>query len=407
VKREKRERILRMLKDIVKYASSDKPIGLETMSKIMGVPKSTLGYYRKKLVDQGFIKKSGVNPNIPVWLFDKSEFYKLELISKFIDYCKRDNKNHTRYTNPLFKICQSLQIHPKEFIVSKEQTEDRYLSFLKKFDESLTDERYRKALRKFSKYAKIQLDDSKIVYGASDSKGDYATVHLTDDEITACYKFMNDNLGPEWMVLVGVFNEMFPRPDVAFKWKPSLETQYVDVDGKSYEIGAATVYEPKQEKYYDKLILDPRVYEPLLEMNPNKTIITEYSPSQTESIMAEALRLFYESIGKIEKNDKGKYDYEKGTPGWLYSKRPIYTLRHSSATMWLRRLAFNAGLVATMGWEDPKTLTTFYARNTTNNILQAGICYWCRPPIRLTDKAVFCSATHCAAYLYKQYGGKA
>jgi hypothetical protein len=118
--------------------------------------------------------------------------------------------------------------------------------------------------------------------------------------------------------------------------------------------------------------------------------------------MAEALRVYYTQIGKIEEGVK----YEKGVHGWLYSNKPIYTLRHSSATMWLRRLAFNTGLVATMGWEDPKTLTRFYARNTVNNILQAGRCYYHNPPKTLTDISVFCSAPHCTAYLYKLYGDK-
>lgn len=400
MKLEKRKEKIQMLKDIVKYSSGEKPLGLKSMSEIMKKPITTLAYHRKKLADAGHIKKRGINPNMPLWLFDKDEFCKLDTISKFIDYCKRDNKNHRRYTNPLFKICRTLQIHPDEFTKSREKTEDEYLRFLKFMDEGKTDERYRKGIRKFSLFADIPLKDSKIVYGKSDSKGDYATVHLSDDEITECYDFMERELGVEWKAMVGVFNEMFPRPYVAFRWKPEVTAQYVDVDNQSYEIGTATVFEPKQEKYYDKLIVDPRIYEILKDMNPNKTIITDYKPKQAEAILAEALRVFYKMIGKIEEG----VTYEKGVPGWLYQNRPIYTLRHSSATMWLRRLQFNAGLVATMGWEDPKTLTTFYARNTTNNILQANMCYKCRPPLRLTDKAVFCSLAHCAAYYYDKYG---
>lgn len=391
---------MELLKLVHQYSTGEKPLGLKSISKIAGRPVSVVGYYRKKLVDGGFIEKSGINPNMPIWLFDRNEFRKLPLIQEFISSCKRENRDHARYTNPLFLICQRLQIGPTEFGKSQQVTEDLYMKFLGMWDDNLTDERYRKALRKFSAFMKIPLTESKIVYGKSDSKGDYATVHLSDMEIDGLYKFLNNELGSEWMLMAGIFNEMFPRPDVAFRWKPNIELQYVDVDDDSYEIGGASVFEPKQDKYYDKLILDPRILTLVKEANPNKTIITEYAPQKAEAIMAEALRVYYKQIGKIDEDVK----YQKGVPGWLYQNRPIYTIRHSSATMWLRRLSFNAGLVATMGWEDPKTLTTYYARNTVNNILQAGKCYYHAPPKTKTDKAVFCSADHCAAYLYKQYG---
>jgi len=405
MKGEKRKDQMQLLKMIHQYSTGEKPLGLKSMAQILKKPVSVVGYYRKKLVDGGFIEKSGMNPNMPIWLFDRNEFRKVPLIQEFINYCKREGNDHGRYTNPLFTICQRLQIGPSEFNApenSQQKTEDLYMKFLTHWDEKLTDERYRKALRKFSAFLKKPLTESKIIYGKSDSKGDYATVHLSDTEITGLYNFMNKELSSEWMLMVGVFNEMFPRPDVAFKWKPTVELQYVDVNDDSIEIGGSTVFEPKQDKHYDKLILDPRILSLLKEANPNKTIITEYAPQKAEAIMAEALRVYYTQIGKIEEGAK----YEKGVPGWLYSNRPIYTLRHSSATMWLRRLAFNAGLVATMGWEDPKTLTTYYARNTVNNILQAGRCYYHNPPNKLTDKAVYCSATHCAAHLYKLYGDK-
>lgn len=398
----KRVEQLNFLKLIHKHSTGDKPLGLDTISKITNKPVSTVAYYRKKLKVAGLIESNGVNPNIPPFLYDRNEFKKLEIIQGFIGYCTHENQDHSRFTNPLFLFCQRMQIHPKEFNISKERSEDLYMQFLKSWDASLTDERYRKAIRKFSMYLDIKkMDKSKIIHGGSESKGDYATVSLSDDEITQGINFMDIELGKEWGTTFGLFDEIFPRPDVMFNWKPIIELSYVDVDGKSYEIGNCSVFEPKQNKYYDKLILDPRILERAKLLNPNKKII-DLPSSKTETIFAEALRTFYTKIGKIEKGVK----YEKSTPGWLYSNRPIYTLRHSAATKWLRRLAFNASLVATMGWEDPKTLTTYYARNTVNNILQAGVCYKCKPPVKKTDRAVFCSASHCAAYLYDLYGDK-
>lgn len=392
---------MELIRAIHKYSTGERPLGIKAQSELLGRAKSVIQYYQDKLRKAGLVEKSGINPNLPPYLYDRTKFRELEIIKEFIEQCKREGRKHGQYTNPLFVICRTLQIKPSEFDVNQQRTEDLYLEFLKSWDQTKTDERYRKALRKFSKFLKKPLDDSKIIYGKSDSKGDYATVHLDDAEINQCYKFMEDQLGIEWKTMVGVFIEMFPRPDVAFKWKPNIEERFVDVDKQSYEIGVTSIYESKQKKYYDKLILDPRVLELIKNASPNHPIITEYNSDKAETIMAEALRLFYQSIGKI---DEG-VTYEKGTPGWLYANRPIYTLRHTSATMWLRRLNFNPSLVAAMGWEDPKTLTTYYARNTTNNILQAGICYHHAPPMTKTNKAVFCSANHCAAYLYQLYGG--
>lgn len=400
MKGQKRIDQLEFLKTVHKYSIGEKPLGLDTIAKITNKPIANVAYYRTKLKKAGIIESNGVNPNIPPFLYDRDEFKKLDMINDFIEYCKRENQDHSRYTNPLFLFCQNLQIHPKEFMVSKEHTEDLYLQFLKDWDPSLTDERYRKAIRKISKYLKItDMEESKVIYGKSDSKGDYATVNLSDIEFTQGIDFMDKELGPMWGTTFGLVQEIFPRPDVMFNWKPIIELSYVDVDGISYEIGNTSVYEPKQKKYYDKLILDPRVLERAKDLNPNKKIV-DLSVAKAKTVFSETLRLFYRKLGKIEEGVK----YEKGSAGWLYQNRPIYTLRHSAATMWMRRLAFNASLVATMGWEDPKTLTTYYARNTVNNILQAGVCYKCKPPVKKTDRAVFCSASHCAAYLNEMYG---
>ena len=67
--------------------------------------------------------------------------------------------------------------------------------------------------------------------------------------------------------------------------------------------------------------------------------------------------------------------------------------------MWMRRTAFNLELVAKMGWEDTKTLSKFYARTTVKNIMQAGTCYYCRPPKTAENERLFCSAIHALAYL--------
>ena len=110
---------------------------------------------------------------------------------------------------------------------------------------------------------------------------------------------------------------------------------------------------------------------------------------------AGMLREYYVEIEKMERDQV----YKKGVEAWMYSNRPIYTIRHSAALMWMRRTGFNLELVAKMGWDDTKTLSKFYARTTVNNIMQAGNCYYCRPPSTETNEKIFCSASHALAYI--------
>jgi len=150
----------------------------------------------------------------------------------------------------------------------------------------------------------------------------------------------------------------------------------------------------KTKKHFDKLILNPNVLKRLTQLSKNKPIV-DGDKGYKSTTYAEMLREYYTDIGKIETNIK----YKKGQDGWMFFNRPIYSIRHSAALMWMRRTAFNLELVAKMGWDDTKTLSKFYARTTVKNIMQAGTCYYCRPPKVETDEMLFCSAVHALAYL--------
>lgn len=399
-----------MLKKIQEYSSGPKPMTLDNMSELLKMPKSTIGRWRKKLFDNDLLKTTtNIGVNTPPYLFNRAAFEQLDVIKNFADKCIVNKKDPGRYISPLFTMCKTIGLDPRELILSKEICESKFSLFdnaWAKLHPNKTTERYSKALRKFTDYnkdtTKFDLKESVAVPGGSQSNGDYATVHLTDKELTFQLEYLEKHYGWEIAVIVGGFHEMFPRPDAFFSWIPTLEQKWIDVNGKSYEYAEARIYEPKQEKYYEKLILDPRILKMMKELNTTKPLIPKADRTQAENVLSDALRDVYEKLGKIEAGET----YDKGQPGWLYTKRPIYTQRHSSATMWIRRTNFNYSLVASMGWEDVKTLTKFYARNTTSSIMDSGICYFCKPPKMKTDKAVFCSAPHALAYLNETYGVK-
>ena len=229
----------------------------------------------------------------------------------------------------------------------------------------------------------------------TDSSGEYSRVRLDDDAVQNAILFFNKNYGDEWGLLFGVHHEIFARPATMLNWSPNVEIQYDEVDGKSYEYGVCSVLEKKTKKRFDKLIFLPSILKQIKEMPQNKPIIGGLSQATISAKYANMLREYYIEIGKIERDVL----YEKGIESWMYSTRPIYTIRHSAAMMWMRRTAFNLELVAKMGWDDTKTLSKFYARTTVNNIMQAGICYYCRPPSTETNEKIFCSASHALAYI--------
>ena len=283
-----------------------------------------------------------------------------------------------------------------------ETTEKLFLDFESLWDKinpGRTTEEYRKAIRKFLSYNKITIEPrSKAIPATTDSKGDYSRVHLNNAEFTQGLDFIEKHAGFEYKALYALTHEMFPRPETLYSYTPNVDIQYADVDGKSYPYGEASIYEKKQKKYYEKIILDPRVLKITSELKKGVPVCNK--PSKIiEKTLSKVLREFYRELGKINSEIK----YKKGQEGWLYTNRPIYTLRHSAAMLWMSRTNYNATLVAKLGWEDPKTLSTYYAKTTVKNVMQSGMCYYCRPPQTKTNMSVFCSPTHALAYYFKVF----
>ena len=341
-------------------------------------------------------------PDTPQFLHSRKLFGRLDIIKQFTDKCRLNRLGASRYTGRLYTLCCALKIHPKDLVVNFETAERLFLDFenlWEKINPVKTTEDYRKAVRKFLSYNKVTIEPrSKAIPATTDSKGDYSRVHLNNDEFTHGLDYIEKKAGFEYKALYALTHEMFPRPETLYNYTPNISIAYADVDGKSYPYGEASIYEKKQKKYYEKLILDPRVLKITSELKKGQRICSK-PVKEIEKTLSVVLRDFYRDIGKIS-ND---ITYDKGQEGWLYTNRPIYTLRHSAAMLWMARTNFNATLVAKLGWEDPKTLSTYYAKTTTKNLMQSGMCYYCRPPQAKTSMAVFCSPTHALAYYFKVF----
>lgn len=300
------------------------------------------------------------------------------------------------FINHLFKICNASNTHPDKLSESLESAKQSYLEFEALFRQdnpNVTTENYRKAMRKFLTYSGITIPArDKILSGSTDSKGDYARVYLSLPEINTVSKRVGEEAGSEYRDLFLIHHEVFARPKTMLHWRPTLEVRNADVDGQSYEFGETSMFEKKQNKHYDKIVIEPTALKLLSDYSGKR--IVEDDDDVYEKKYARALRAAYNEIGKM---DNG-FDYQKGEEGWLYKNRPIYCIRHSSAVTWLYRTAFDASLVARMGWEKVDTLTQFYARTTASNMMQKGVCYYCNPPNVKQSLPLFCSPLHSLAW---------
>ena len=389
---------IKALQKIVEMENSDIPYSTIAIAKEIGVSKATVSNYRKALRKQGLIEDKRRVANGASWMVSRPLFDEIPVIAKFTERLKLDQLTPTEYTNRLYDICRQTGKHPDQLVESLENAEIIYSSFTEKYkakNPELMLDRYNRSIRKFISYNQITLPpNSKVMPSGTDSSGEYSRVRLDDDAVQNASDFIEKNYGSDWALLFGIHHEIFARPATMLSWTPNVEFDYVDIDGKSYEHGICTVFEKKTKKRYDKLILLPSLIKQIKELSPNKPIMSGNQDSLSAKY-ASILREYYYSIDKLEHDVK----YKKGVEGWLYQNRPIYAIRHSAALMWMRRTGFNLELVSKMGWDDTKTLSKFYARTTVKNIMQAGVCYYCRPPATITNEKIFCSASHALAYV--------
>ena len=394
MKRRARKKALRQIIDLNQENSI--PLTYKQLADKIGVSVGTAYKYKKLLVDKGIIDKID-GETFPDGLVTYDSFKEIDEIAKFIEKCELERVNFSLYVHPLFTICRVSHAEPYELVRSLESAEKVFNKFESEWEKLHPNKmvvRYRKAMRKILQANNIIIPKNNRVFpSTNESNGDYAKVALTDAEFLEGLKFIESELGIEYSQLFGVQHEIFARPATMFKWIPNITFEHVDVDNKPYEFGTCSVFEGKTNKRYDKLILHPETMKICKEIKPNRPLIKD-TPTEAEPKYANTLRKFYAVCEKFDPDIK----YEKGQEGWLYQNRPIYTIRHSAAWMWMRRTGFNAGLVKTMGWESQDVLTKYYARITATQLMQQGICYYCRPPTMKTDSAVFCSPTHALAY---------
>ena len=375
-----------------------RPRTLEELSKELGISKPTACKYRKILRDVGTIIPPKLEDGTKWYFASPENFRTLDIVKDFITQLKFDKLLPTTSISPLYQICKITDTHPEDLKDSIRKAEITYAKFVEIWKRDHPEKlliKHDKAMRKFLMFLGHSITNSHKTFYADDSVGgDYANTRLSDQEFQLGLEFMEKEGGNEYKNLFGIHHETFVRPITLFKTLPKVEMQFLEVAGKTLEYAQLSVVESKQGVRYDKLILHPKVVDMTFDLKANQMIVSD-KKEIAEKKYANLLRSFYQEIGKLDPDNISK----RGEEGWLYQNRPLYTIRHSSAHMWMRRTNYNADLVASMGWEDSKTLLKFYSRVSTKSIMSAGVCQYCRPPIRVSPEFSFCSASHAVAYL--------
>ncbi len=384
-----------ILNEILSYGDDNTIIKTSTIARKYDVTTKTITNYKKMLIDEGLLVSQS---NLPEYLNTRDAFSKIPSIQTFKENLILNELSPVKDVTKLYKICSVISKHPDEFLKDIRTAQLLFLEFQEKYNKynpEVSMGNYRKTLRKFLTTNNIVIPTTaKVLSNSSEVTNNYGKIALDDDEYRQGLRFMEKHGGKEFRALFAIHHEIFPRSDTIINWIPQFSYLNTTVNGKDYEFLECSVYENKQKKTDDKLVLRPEVIEICKNLDQNTPIISSGKPAKVKEAYAMLLRMLYEDLGKIE----AKKIYSKGTDEWFYSNRPLYALRHSSAVMWMRRTGFNATLVATMGWEDPDTLTNYYARMSVRNLMQQGTCFFCNPPSNLSTNEIFCSPTHCIAY---------
>ena len=168
---------------------------------------------------------------------------------------------------------------------------------------------------------------------------------------------------------------------------------------KPCELYILDVHEKKTEGDYSKIIISPHARKVIKRMKQGQTMV-EKGDWKSKKEYNQHLKNFYKSIGLIV----GEEHPKKGTQEYYLNEYPSHFIRHSWSHWLMRCTGFNATVVSKFAWEDTKTLTKIYSKQSIDEILSIGDCQFCRPSKyrKADDDLYFCCLQHAIAYYNEQ-----
>lgn len=392
-------------------------------------------YYRiQELVALGFLKKNEETGHIirelPESQIDgyadvmKTEFNKYKSVERWVTKMKRDKiKNWAYQVTDLFKICKTLERNPDHFLAPLELVEQLMEDFEEKFrngeayyidkqhkalDKNRADVsigHFVKAVRSFRQ--RLGHPVPKNVGGilsVTEDTGNYARLKMTDSQIAKGVEYMN-GISQTIGDLFIIHHETGVRTDTLFNMIMTFRHKIIEVlnpktgERKPCELYILDVHEKKTEGDYSKIIISPHARKVIKRMKQGQTMV-EKGDWKSKKEYNQHLKNFYKSIGLIV----GEEHPKKGTQEYYLNEYPSHFIRHSWSHWLMRCTGFNATVVSKFAWEDTKTLTKIYSKQSIDEILSIGDCQFCRPSKyrKADDDLYFCCLQHAIAYYNEQ-----
>jgi hypothetical protein len=232
---------------------------------------------------------------------------------------------------------------------------------------------------------------------AKSNFGAYNDIELSDPQIEQGTEFAAKRYGSHEALFFGMGIESMHR----FGAGINLTTSDLQLKKfGDYEYFTFKVFESKTEKTFTKLIIHPklvRLIKAFIKKNgPGYPLFhKDISPSVRLGYYCEVNRTIFQSLG-IDVTRDGQ-----GNLINYWKEKSEHTLRHCGIKLWLRRLGFNATLVALMTHDDVSTTAKVYGGLSVESLFQQGHCWFHDPPEIKSENAVFCSLKCALQYLNK------
>jgi hypothetical protein len=400
------------------------------LSELTGKDESTIFRLMRELAEKGKVK---IDPLTKRIVFEqeieqKAEVRAIEfdtgakfenaypLVKTWMTKKKASTKKALQLRGSLKIICDTLKLAPDNILAvarfriqgekSLDELMTRFQSEYKKKNPKIRDgglRNYSSAVIDFVRFHGVAIPE-KLEGALSRAKsnfGAYNDIELSDPQIEKGTQYAAMRYGSQEALFFGIGIESMHR----FNAGINLTTSDLQLKKfGDYEYFTFKVYESKTEKTFTKLIIHPKLIRLM------KAFIKKHGPgyplfhkeiavSQRLAYYCETNRAIFESVG---------IDVSRDGLGNLinyWKDKSEHTLRHCGIKLWLRRLAFNATLVALMTHDDVSTTAKVYGGLSVESLFQQGHCYYHDPPEVKSENAVFCSLKCAILYLNKNDDG--
>jgi len=268
---------------------------------------------------------------------------------------------------PVFKkICQGVilqgfKCHPDKFDLEKMQ---QFVSaYLEEKKVKKLPRQFRMAMRSFLASRGMAIPrgagSQYGVSGEKDSYGEYGHIKLSDDQIDQMRDYLSDNLEALFFFDYGI--------ETCARAQTIVNTEISKIE-KTNGLIQIRVLESKTQKQWTKYLLTTK-YSHAKDTAQELEAYTKAHPQRRLLFLDEG-QTYREFEQKICKKLKEAYEAIGVTDPYFY-KKPIHSLRHIGAHLWLRRTKYDYVLVAKIGgWEDVQTLIDCYGEMTADVVLQ-------------------------------------